>query len=63
MAKHFLTFKQFYLRAFQCVQSLSDDFFDDLLILKNIVVILKNNSAIYSKSSIKRMIAIGDWNE
>ena len=30
----FLAFKQFYLRAFLCVQSLSVEFFDDLLSLK-----------------------------
>ena len=29
LAKHFLTFKQFYLRDFLCVQSLSVEFFDD----------------------------------
>ena len=34
MTKHVLTFKQFYLRAFGCVQSLSVEFFDDLLSLK-----------------------------
>ena len=34
MTKHFLTFRQFYLRAFRCVQSLSVKFFDDLLSLK-----------------------------
>ena len=34
MTKRFLTFKLFYLRAFRCVQSLSDEFFDDLLSLK-----------------------------
>ena len=37
MTKHFFTFKQFYLRAFWCVQS----------IVSIIVAILKNNSAIY----------------
>ena len=31
MTKHFLTFKQFYFRAFRSVQSLSDEIFDDLL--------------------------------
>ena len=34
LTKHFLTFKQFYLRAFRCVQSLSVECFDDLLSLK-----------------------------
>ena len=34
MTKHFLTFKQFYLRAFRCVQSLSVEFFEDVLSLK-----------------------------
>ena len=45
MTKHFLTFKQFYLRAFRWVQSLSVEFCDHLF--KNIVAILKNISAIY----------------
>ena len=33
--KHYLTFKQLYLRSFRCVQSLSVKFFDDLLSLIN----------------------------
>ena len=47
MIIHFLTFKQFYLRAFWCVQYLSVEFFDDWFVeFKNIVAILKNNSTI-----------------
>ena len=34
MTKHFLTFKQFYLKAFRYVQSLSVEFFDDFLSIK-----------------------------
>ena len=54
----FLTFKKFYLSAFRCVQSLICWVFGRFVKFKNIVAILKNNSAIYQKSSIK-IIPIG----
>ena len=41
--------KHFYLRAFRCVQSLSDAFFDDLLIKFKTIVALS--------------IPIGNWDE
>ena len=58
MTKQFLTFKQFYLRAFRCLQV-----FSRFVKFKNIVAILKNNSAIYYKQYDKKMIPTGDWNE